>query len=122
MRSKYFSLALITLLACFSTSQATAAGAAAEIEFLLNAIGQSECIFTRNGSDHSSAEAEAHLRMKYNRTRSRIRSAEDFIDRLASESSWTGTAYTISCVDGKTEPSRQWLYRELQLYRRADAI
>ena len=93
--------------------------APAPIEYLLQSISDSGCTFIRNGSEHSSIEAEKHLRMKYNRTRSRIRSAEAFIDHLASQSSWTGKPYSVRCADRDAEPSRDWLYRLLEHYREA---
>ena len=39
----------------------------AEIEYLLEAIGSSACMFIRNGERHAATEAESHLRMKYRR-------------------------------------------------------
>ncbi len=44
-------------------------------------------------------------------------SAEQFIDRLASESSWTGKPYTITC-EGVVYPSGDWLHQALQEYRK----
>ena len=117
MRTNFITLSLVALFAWAPAPQAMSAEPATEIEYLLGAIGQSGCIFTRNGKDHSATEAEDHLRMKYNRTKSRIKTAEAFIDRLASESSWTGKPYTMQCANGETEPSQQWLYRELEQYR-----
>ena len=82
-------------------------------------MGDSDCTFTRNGTKHSAEDAEAHLTMKYERYSSRIKTAESFIDRLASESSWTGKPYLIQCADA-TVPSRQWLTERLQSYRKAE--
>ncbi len=48
-----------------------------------------------------------------------LSSSEQFIDRLATESSWTGTPYAITC-EGATEPSAQWLHRALSEYRKGD--
>jgi len=117
MRSVFITLSLTVLFGWFPVSHANAADPVTEIENLLRAIGQSECVFTRNGKQHSATEAEDHLRMKYDRTRSRIKTAEAFIDHLASKSSWTGKPYTMRCAEGEPEPSRQWLYRELSQYR-----
>jgi hypothetical protein len=114
-RVTFITISIIALLAW--TPQAVSTEPSAEIEYLLHAIGQSNCVFTRNGKDHSPTEAEDHLRMKYSRTKSRIKTAEAFIDRLASESSWTGKPYTMSCTNEQTEHSKQWLYRELKQYR-----
>jgi hypothetical protein len=83
-----------------------------EIEFLLHAIGSSNCSFERNGTAHSAPQAEEHLRMKYNKARKHVATADEFIDKLASESSWTGKPYFIKCQDTE-EPSRNWLSTKL---------
>jgi len=106
----------ISLLAVILTAPALAATPDQEIHFLLTAVGDSGCGFTRNGKRHSAAEAEAHLAMKYDRAGSRIKTAEAFIDRLASESSWTGKPYLIQC-DAESVPSRDWLTERLVHFR-----
>jgi hypothetical protein len=88
-----------------------------EIEYLLTTIGSSQCIFTRNGKDHSSDSAEAHLRMKYSKARRHISDADEFIERLASESSWTGVPYSINCQGSEKLSSREWLTKRLSTYR-----
>ncbi len=87
-----------------------------EIEYLLGFVAASGCTFTRNGKDHDPADAADHLRLKYSRGARHVDSAEQFIDRLASESSWTGQPYTVTC-DGRTEPTGEWLHRALDAYR-----
>jgi len=89
---------------------------AAEIQYLLDFVAASNCTFIRNGTAHDPVDAAAHLRLKYSRGKKYVNSAEQFIDRLASESSWTGQPYTVDC-DGKTQPSRDWFYRALDEYR-----
>lgn len=89
-----------------------------EIQHLLEFVASSNCDFIRNGSSHDSAEAADHLRLKYRRGKKYADSAEHFIDRLASESSWTGKPYTVNC-GGRVEPTRDWLRRALQDYRDA---
>jgi hypothetical protein len=88
-----------------------------EIGYLLDFVGDSGCTFSRNGKEHVAADAADHLRLKYSRGRRYAGSAEQFIDRLASESSWTGEPYTVTC-DGVTESSGEWLHRALERYRR----
>ena len=117
MRSVFITFFMSSLIGWFPVANATSTEPGVEIEHLLHAIGQSDCVFTRNGTHHSATEAEDHLRMKYDRTRSRIKTAEAFIDHLASKSSWTRKPYSIQCTDGAPEPSRQWLYRELSQFR-----
>lgn len=115
-------LTLIYIFWLITPALACAAEAPApeRIEYLLETIGSSDCIFIRNNSDHTALEAEKHLRMKYNRTRSRIKSAEAFIDHLASQSSWTGRPYSIRCTNSEAEPSRDWLYRKLEQFRKPE--
>ncbi len=91
-----------------------------EIEYLLEFVATSGCSFERNGTEHDPADAADHLRLKYSRGTRYVNSAEQFIDRLASESSWTGRAYTVTC-DGNTEPSGPWLHRALDEFRRTTA-
>lgn len=88
-----------------------------EVEYLLQFVADSGCTFRRNGDSHDSGAAADHLRMKYQRGRRYAGSAEQFIDRLASKSSWSGKPYTVTC-DGRTEPSGAWLHRALASYRK----
>jgi hypothetical protein len=94
---------------------------AAEIEYLLQAVGESGCVFQRNGEQHDSAEAESHLRLKYRNGKRYVDSAEMFIKRLATKSSWTGKAFIIDC-SGQSMPSADWLMRELNTYRDTTAV
>ncbi|MFW2405536.1 MAG: DUF5329 domain-containing protein [Gammaproteobacteria bacterium] len=92
-----------------------------EIQYLLDAVGDSSCTFNRNGKEHSADEARDHLAMKYRRAGSRrIKTAESFIKYLASESSWTGKPYSIEC-DGASVPSRDWLTDRLTTFRATSA-
>ena len=91
-----------------------------EIEYLLEFVANSGCTFVRNGDDHESVDAADHLRLKYSRGKRYVDSAEQFIDRLATESSWSGDPYTVTC-EGKTQPSEQWLHRALSQYRQTPA-
>lgn len=90
--------------------------AAEEIDYLIQQVANSGCTFTRNGVDHDAADAADHMRLKYRRGQRYADTAEHFIDRLASESSWTGKPYTITC-DGVTQPSGRWLREALDRYR-----
>lgn len=89
-----------------------------EIDHLLTFVEKSGCIFVRNDTEHDSADAADHLRLKYSRGSRYVNSAEQFIDRLASESSWSGKPYTVTC-DGRTETAGVWLHRALADYRKA---
>ena len=87
-----------------------------EIESLLDFVAASGCEFERNGDRHSAVDAADHLRLKYNRGRRYAKTAEQFIDRLATESSWSGKPYRVYCA-GNVEPSGAWLHRALREQR-----
>jgi hypothetical protein len=109
----------MTLLVLFALSAAAEdQRSQAEIEHLLGFVASSGCTFHRNGADHDAADAADHLRLKYRRGGKYVNSAEQFIDRLASESSWTGKPYTVTC-EGRTRPTAEWLHQALEAYRAA---
>ncbi len=86
-----------------------------EVSFLLGFVEGSGCAFFRNGTWYDSREAQAHLRDKYDylAARDQIHSGEDFIDRAASQSSFSGQAYAVKCAGGAVIKSSQWLREEL---------
>ena len=115
IRSTIFS-ALLTW-ALVSTSGANAqTQVELEVNYLLESVAGSGCVFIRNGDDHDSVDAADHLRLKYTRGKRYVNSAEQFIDRLATQSSWSGDPYRVTCA-GKSEPSSEWLHRTLADYR-----
>ncbi len=109
---------LVSIAVLLFAVSASGADAEQEIDYLLDFVADSGCTFHRNGDDHGSADAAEHLRLKYRRGKRYADTAEDFIDRLASESSWTGKPYTVTCGE-RTEPSGRWLHRALADYRAA---
>ena len=96
-----------------------AADADTEIRALIQAVAESECEFNRNGSLHSAKTAAEHLELKYSRGKRYADSAEAFIERLASRSSWSGKPYQMIC-DGQTQPTGDWLTATLQDIRATD--
>ncbi|MFA5083101.1 MAG: DUF5329 domain-containing protein [Hydrogenophilaceae bacterium] len=91
----------------------------AEVNLLLGFVAGSGCAFYRNGTWHDSKEAQTHLREKYQwlAARNLINSTEDFIERAATKSSFTGLAYRVKCNVGPTITSNQWLRDELTFLR-----
>lgn len=89
-----------------------------EIAGLLRFVESSGCNFIRNGSEHSPKDARAHLQKKldYLNDKGLVDSAEDFIARAATESSFSGTPYQVSC-SGQKQGSADWLKAELQRLR-----
>ncbi|WP_266183547.1 DUF5329 domain-containing protein [Dyella humicola] len=92
-----------------------------EVAALLTFVGNSHCTFIRNGSSYSGVAARAHLQSKleYLEHRDQINSAEEFIARAASTSSFSGKPYKVNC-DGKEQLSADWLTEELLRLRQAE--
>lgn len=68
-----------------------------EIDYLLESVASSDCTFIRNGDEHQAADARDHLQMKRRRGKRYFDTTEEFIERLASKSSWSGKVYRIRC-------------------------
>ena len=94
-----------------------------EIAALIEAVGASGCRFQRNGRWHPPAAAQAHLQRKLEAARRRgvHGSAEDFIARIASRSSLTGSAYRVRCGNGPEQSAADWFDAQLQGLREADS-
>ncbi len=112
------SLSLLLALGFLSvTASARDEVANREIEVVLSAISHSNAQFIRNGTAYAAPEAIAHLRMKLNYAGERVKTAEDFIDGIASKSSLSGQPYQIKNSNGLSEPSGPWMHRILDAYR-----
>ena len=83
-----------------------------EIQTLLLRLEGSNCRFNRNGAWYSAADAKDHLERKMKS--GSFRSAEQFVERIASKSSVTGHSYLVSCGDSPPVESREWLLMLLQ--------
>jgi hypothetical protein len=90
-----------------------------EINFLLGFVEASGCQFYRNGFWYESKAAQEHLREKYAflNLRNLVNTTEQFIDRAASESSFSGLPYEVKCHGGAIITSKQWLTDELARLR-----
>lgn len=87
----------------------------AEVDALLKALQTSGCQFSRNGSWHSAAEAQAHLtrKLEYLEGKNLVKSAEDFIELGASTSSSSGKPYLVRCGSAPAVESKVWLKARL---------
>ena len=96
-----------------------APGQRAEIDNLLNRLGESGCKFNRNGTWYSAAEAKAHLVVKLNYLLKRklLATTEQFIELAASKSSMSGKSYLVQCQGSPASPSASWLTAELHKLR-----
>ena len=84
-----------------------------EITALIEFVEKSQCAFHRNGKMYTSEQAASHLRLKWSKGERYAKSAEAFIDNLASKSSWTGKPYSIECKPEAKRDINSWLKAEL---------
>lgn len=83
---------------------------AAEIDALVDRVAHADgVVFIRNGTEHTAAEAAAHLQRKRKAAGDRIRTPEQFIDKLGARSSITGKPYRVRLPDGREMDSATWL-------------
>ena len=111
----------VLVLAMSMPALAFADQAETESEYLISTVGQSGCTFIRNGSRHDAEDAASHMRLKYRRGKRYATSAELFIERLASKSSFSGKPYAIECPGSDAVPSGEWLTARLHEYREQHA-
>ena len=88
-----------------------------EIDHILDSVAASDCIFIRNGKEHNPESARDHLTLKRNRGKKYYSTADEFVERLASSSSWSGKPYHIRCGDREQELARDWFMAVLQEFR-----
>jgi hypothetical protein len=90
-----------------------------DVDFLLDDIEGSGWEFYRNGTWQDSKAAQAHLRAKYRYLAARglINTTEDFIEKVATQSSFSGQSYKVKCRDGATVTTNEWLHAELARFR-----
>jgi len=84
------------------------------IDALLTAIDrESSLIFIRNGSEHTAQEAVSHLKLKLRRAGDRISTAEEFINHLATGSSFSKKPYLVRHPGREPEPAGPYFHRLL---------
>lgn len=90
-----------------------------EVNSLLGSIASSGCEFYRNGTWYTSQKAVSHLRDKYKylTDNNLVATTEQFIERGASESSFSGKPYQIRCNGGAPVNSGPWLHEKLAKLR-----
>jgi hypothetical protein len=86
-----------------------------KIESLIKQVGRlTDAKFIRNGSTYEVSSAVRFLRGKWDANAAEVKSARDFIDKVASASSTSGKPYLIRFNDGHEIKSREFLLAELQ--------
>jgi len=85
----------------------------AKILYLLDSTRETNFQYIRNGFYYDSNTTMRHLRKKYKQRLDRIRTAQQFIDDVASLSSQTGRPYLAVPGDGHAYPTGPILQYEL---------
>lgn len=86
-----------------------------KIQLMLRHIAEASVTFVREGKDYDSKAAAAHLRRKFEWVGPKIRTLDEFIDKIASRSSTTGNPYRIRLPGGRTLPAGDWLRAQKKL-------
>ena len=92
-----------------------------KINYLITSVAAlKDASFIRNGSSYDAEQAASHMRLKLRMAGSRVKTAEDFIVYCATESSVTGTKYTIRFSDGHIVDSAAFLRDKLAAFKASD--
>jgi hypothetical protein len=85
------------------------------IETLIRRVAESQDVkFVRNGTTYNAAAAARFLRLKWRANESDVKTARDFIDKVASMSGTSGKPYLIRFSDGSEVKSKDFLLAELR--------
>ncbi len=85
-----------------------------KIEALIKHVeGMEDAVFIRNGTEYDAKTAAKFLRGKWDKD-SGVKTAKDFIEKIASKSSTSGKPYMIRFKDGKEVKSADYLTKELE--------
>ena len=86
-----------------------------KIEALIKHVGDlKDAKFIRNGSTYEPSSAVRFLRGKWDANAAEVKTARDFIDKVASMSGTSGKPYLIRFKDGKEIKSGEFLLAELK--------
>ncbi|MEC7278258.1 MAG: DUF5329 family protein [Bdellovibrionota bacterium] len=96
--------------------------------YLLDEVEKSQGVFLRNGSEHSAKEAKEHLAHKMKMARSMFWffgpkkdiSLQEFIEKIASQSSTSKKDYHIRLKSGETVKTGDWLRSKILELRQAN--
>lgn len=112
-------LATLVLLLAASIPAAVADAPADEtkkIEALIAHVeGLADAKFVRNGIEYDAKTAGAFLRGKWDARKAKIKTAQDFIEQVATKSSTSGKPYLIRTKDGTEYKSGDYLAKQLQM-------
>jgi hypothetical protein len=110
-------LAVLILFPLFSPLAAAddkPATEAEKIEALIKHVEGLDAKFVRNGTEYDAKTAGRFLRAKWDRQQDEIKTAAQFIEKVASMSSTSGKPYSIRFKDGTESKSGEYLTAQLK--------
>jgi len=112
-------LLAVLLIPSFARAENLSATEQYKIEALIKHVGDlKDAKFVRNGSTYEPATAVRFLRGKWDANKTGVKTASDFIDKVATKSESSGKPYLLRFSDGKEIPSREFLFDELKKNRK----
>jgi hypothetical protein len=94
---------------------------AEKIEELIRHVeGLADAKFIRNGTEYDAKSAGQFLRGKWKAQEANVKTAQDFIEKVASLSSTTGKPYLIKLPGGREMKSSEYLVAELKKLESAE--
>ncbi len=120
-RFRYVLLFLLGLWAPQAAASTLPVESRYEINHILTMLKTSDCQFNRNGIWYNADAAQSHLRRKldYLVDRGAVASTEQFIERAATKSSFSGKSYLVKCGNDAPMQSSIWLSSLLHEVRAA---
>ena len=108
-------LSLLLLISVPAAVKSAPADETQKIEVLIQHVNDlQDAAFIRNGSTYNSKSAATFLRRKWQANKSEVKTARDFVDRVASISGTSGKPYLIRFKDGEEVQSREFLLSKLK--------
>jgi cation diffusion facilitator CzcD-associated flavoprotein CzcO len=116
LRSLFSGALFLTItLPTFVAGQTAPAAERQKIESLIKQVGElKDAKFIRNGATHDVSTAVRFLRGKWEANDADVKTARDFIDKVASASGTSGKPYLIRFKGGRQTKSRDFLLAELR--------
>ena len=110
-----WAILLSSLLASAVSGQSAPAAERQKIESLIRSVEDlKDAKFVRNGSSYECATAIRFLRGKWEAKDDQVKTAQDFINKVATGSGTSGKPYLIRFKDGREVTSREFLLAELR--------
>lgn len=86
-----------------------------KIEMLIKRVAElKDAKFIRNGKAHDAKAAADHLRKKWDYAKKEVKTARDFIEKIATKTYTTGQPYLIRFADGREVKAGDYLSERLK--------